>query len=239
MVKNIAIIPARGGSKRIPKKNIVDFYGKPMIAWTIEAALKSEVFSHVIVSTDDEEISRISKQYGAEVPFYRNKYADDHSSISFATINCLLQAQDYFSEKFDHIVQLMANCPLRTCEDIIKSYNYFIEQNSKLQVSVFKFGWMNPWWATKNNSGNFDFIFPEAIKNRSQDLEDLFCPTGAIWIAKSSELINSKSYYTDKTTMCELKWENALDIDDYNDLKMAKAIAPNVYKIKNKQTFGQ
>ena len=230
MVKNIAIIPARGGSKRIPKKNICELNGKPMIAWTIEAAKESGIFSHIVVSTDDDEIAEISKQYGAEVPFFRDDYSDDYSPVSLATVNCFLQAEEYYNEKFDHVVQLMANCPLRTCDDIVKSYNYFIEKRTKFQVSVFKFGWMNPWWATKNTNGKFSFIFQEAIQKRSQDLEELFCPTGAIWIAKAEELANSKSYYTDETTMCEIPWKSALDIDDYNDFEMAVMLASCIYK---------
>ena len=77
--KNIAVIPARGGSKRIPKKNILELNGLPMIAFTIQAALKSKLFDKVVVSTDDQEIADVSKEYGAEIPFMRDKYADDHS----------------------------------------------------------------------------------------------------------------------------------------------------------------
>ena len=87
--KNIAIIPARGGSKRIPKKNIIDFFGKPLIAHTIESAIKSNIFDRVIVSTDCKEIAKISLQYGAEVPFMREDKADDFSPISDATIYTL------------------------------------------------------------------------------------------------------------------------------------------------------
>src|SRR5690606_22090036 len=97
--KKIAIIPARGGSKRLPKKNILDFKGKPMIAWTIEAAISSELFDKVIVSTDTEEIKEISIQYGAEVPFLRQNTGDDFSPVSLATIEALNQAEKYFDEE--------------------------------------------------------------------------------------------------------------------------------------------
>lgn len=92
--KIIAVIPARGGSKRIPKKNIVNLNGKPMIAWTIEAALKSKYIDEVLVSTDDEEIAEIGKDYGAKVPFLRNANADDHSPISLATVRALKQWEE-------------------------------------------------------------------------------------------------------------------------------------------------
>ena len=100
MVKEaIAIIPARGGSERIKKKNILDFFGKPLIAWTIEAAIKSELFQKVLVSTEDEEIAEISLELGAEVPFLRKDYADDFSEVSKATISSLNQAEEYWKIK--------------------------------------------------------------------------------------------------------------------------------------------
>ena len=120
MSENIAIIPARGGSKRVPKKNILEFFGKPMIAWTIEAAIKSNTFTKVLVSTDCEEIAKISKNYGAEVPFLRKSYADDISPISLATHDALIQAEDFWSLKFDTVTQLMPNCPLRNDKDIVE-----------------------------------------------------------------------------------------------------------------------
>ncbi len=93
--RRIAIIPARGGSKRIPEKNIIDFAGKPMIAWSIEAALKSNLFDRVIVSTDDIKIADIAKQWGAEVPFLRKECADDYSTVSEATTSALTQAMNF------------------------------------------------------------------------------------------------------------------------------------------------
>ena len=113
-MKKICVIPARGGSKRIPKKNIIDFFGKPLIAWTIESALQSDVFDDVIVSTDCDEIGDISRDFGAEV-FNRTEFADDISPVSEATINTVKKL-NYSGN--DIIFQLMANCPLRNCEHI-------------------------------------------------------------------------------------------------------------------------
>ena len=95
MKKNISIIPARGGSKRIPGKNILDFNGRPMIAWTIDAALKSGIFDKVLVSTDSEEIAAVSRNLGASVPFLRQGSADDNSPSSEATLTSLIQAEKY------------------------------------------------------------------------------------------------------------------------------------------------
>lgn len=224
-MENICIIPARGGSKRIPKKNIIDFNGKPMIAWSIEAAKKSNLFDRLIVSTDDEEIANISKKFGAEVPFFRKNTADDHSPISLATLEALEQAEQFYNENYDNVVQLMANTPLRTSEDIINQFNYFKENNCESLISHFKFGWMNPWWATKiDENGYPKRIFKNLGSKRSQDLPDLFCPTGAIWISKVEILKKYKTFYSPNYMIYELDWKNSVDIDNYTDLEFADLI---------------
>ena len=221
--KIIAIIPARGGSKRIPQKNIIDLGGKPMIAWTIEAALKSRYISKVVVSTDNKDIASVAVKYGAEVPFLRDECADDHSPISLATIRALKQMEVAGFEASDIVVQLMANCPLRNSNDIDKAIENFIAKESNFQISSFKFGWMNPWWAHKIDSNGLALpIFNDKDRiRRSQDQPDLFCPTGAIWIAKTTQLINVKSFYGPNYSFYPLNWINAIDIDDYEDLEMA------------------
>ena len=125
MKNTIAIIPARGGSKRIPKKNIVDFDSKPMICWTIEAAIQSKKFEHIIVSTDDHEVKRISENCGAEVPFMRKNNYDDFTPVSDVSVESLLNAEEFYGKKFDHVVQLMANCPNRNSKDIINALDNF------------------------------------------------------------------------------------------------------------------
>ena len=229
-MKVIAIIPARGGSKRIPKKNIIDFMGKPMIAWTIEAAVKSKIFDKIIVSTDSEEIAKVGRDYGLEVPFLREDKNDDISPVSEATIAAVKQAELHYNEKYDIVVQLMANAPIRNEDDIKKQYNEFIKYNRNFQLSSFKFGWMNPWWAAKiNKDGSPDWLYPDGIVKRSQDLDDLYCPTGAIWIANIRKLKLSNSFYGPDYKFCEINWKSAVDIDDYDDLEFAKAI----YLLKN------
>tara|TARA_B100000212_G_C27290111_1_gene496887 strand:- start:158 stop:862 length:705 start_codon:yes stop_codon:yes gene_type:complete len=227
----IAIIPARGGSKRLPRKNILDFKSKPLIAWTIEAALRSKLFDKVLVSTDDNEISNISKKYGADVPFLRNKAADDITPISEATIVALKQAEEFWGGKFNIICQLMANCPLRDQDNIKTSFNAFINSKKPSQISCFKFGWMMPWWSLKlNKDGEGEQLFPEACKKRSQDLPPLYCPTGAIWIAKRDSLLKNNSFYMPGTRYEPINWISAVDIDEYDDFKMAELC----FNLKNK-----
>lgn len=223
-MKNIAIILARGGSKRLPRKNILPLNGLPMIAWTINAAIDSKKFSRVLVSTEDQEISEISIEYGAEVPFLRQNHFDDFSSSSSATISSLKQAEEYWDESYDFVAQLMANCPFRSNHDISEAYESFMISKAPSQISCFKFGWMNPWWATKlDKKGHPTWLFPENLNSRSQNLPDLFCPSGAFWIASKKELQKHNSFYMPKHIMHELSWTAALDIDDMSDFEMAKA----------------
>lgn len=223
--KVIAVIPARSGSKRIPKKNIVSFFDKPLIAWTIIAAVESNCFDRIVVSTDSLEIKSIAEQYGAEVPFLRDRYADDNSPVSLVTIDCLERLGLYNHDHYDRAVQLMPNCPLRRAEHIVSSLNNFEEKNVNFQISCFQFGWMNPWWAAKlDSTGCPEPIYPGALQKRSQDLPALYCPTGAIWVAKIKALMKAGTYYGEGHIYCPMPWEAALDIDDLHDLKMAKCL---------------
>ncbi len=223
--QNIAIIPARSGSKRIPDKNIIDFWGKPMIAWTIEAAIKSNKFSRVLVSTDSEKIAKIARDFGAEVPFLRKSFSDDISPVSVATTHALEQAEANWKQEFSHVVQLMANCPLRTSRDISNALKSFSKGNRNFQISCFKFGWMNPWWSFRlGKFGDATPMFPEKKTYRSQDLEDLYCPTGSIWIAKAKRLKETQNFYSTETVFEPINWKSAVDIDDYEDLEFALAV---------------
>jgi len=224
-MKHIAIILARGGSKRLPRKNILDFHGKPLLAWTIEAALKSAQYDHVLVSTDNPEIAEIARSFGAAVPFLRDSAADDITPSSEATLAALKQAEQYWGEQFDIVSQLMANCPLRDAQDIIDATQNFIHQDANSQICCFRFGWMNPWWASKlDKQGNPDYLFPEATRvARSQDLPPLYCPSGAIWIARTSVLKSNQTFYVPNHIFHCLSWMSAMDIDDAEDFQMAAA----------------
>lgn len=222
-MKHIAIILARGGSKRLPRKNILDFHGKPMLAWSVEAALNSGAFDRVLVSTDDLEIADIARSFGAEVPFLRNIAAGDNASSSEATLAGLQQAEEYWDEQFDNVSQLMANCPLRDADDIKRAINNFHQTGEASQISCFRFGWMNPWWAAKLSAdGTPDYLFPEARLARSQDLPPLYCPSGAIWTARVQDIKTQKTFYTPEHTFFPLSWISAMDIDDAEDMDMAK-----------------
>jgi len=210
---------------RIPQKNIVEFCGKPLIGWTIEAAQQSGIFSRILVSTDDPEIAAIAEKWGVAVPFLRNRYHDDNASVSMATIYALDQVQKQFSEEFENVIQLMPNCPLRESSHIQESHEHFISHNDAFQLSCFKFGWTNPWWAmTLDNKGRPSPLHPGALNQRSQDLEKLYCPSGAIWIANIAALRQSGTFYGPAHRFHPLDWKAAIDIDDREDMEMAEAL---------------
>lgn len=221
----VAIIPARGGSKRIEKKNVVNFCGKPMIAWTIEAALKANRFARVVVSTDDQETADISRQCGASVPFLRQQYADDSSPVSLATIATLRQLRDQSGEEFETVVQLMANCPLRNERHIEDALDHFNSSSARSQLSCCEFGWMNPWWAaTLSSDGRPNHLFPDKIEMRSQDLPQVYSPTGAIWIASVRHLLEHQTFHTPDRVYWPMPWQAAIDIDDNEDLQMGELL---------------
>ena len=207
--------------------------GKPMISWTIEAARQSKLFDKIIVSTDSIEIKRISEGFGAEVPFLREKTADDYSSASQATLEALEQSENYYSEKFNHVIQLMPNCPIRNFENIIEQYNCFLlnGQNTSL-ISGFSYGMFNPFWAHLiNDDGTTEKLFGNKFDGfRSQDLPKLLCPTGAIWISTRENLINEQTFYSNNYKLFEIAWQKAIDIDDISDLNLANV----VYNLENK-----
>jgi N-acylneuraminate cytidylyltransferase len=223
-VPRIAIIPARGGSKRIPGKNIIDFDGKPMIAWTIEAALESDCFDRILVSTDSEEIAELSIAAGASAPFLRRENADDTAPSSLATISALKQAEEHWQTRFELVVQLMPNCPLRSAAHVKTAIGNFRRHKINYQISCFRFGWMNPWWAVKLNAEMAPIkLFPDALNTRSQDLDNLYCPSGAIWIAGRNELIEANTFYGPDHRFFPMDWIGAVDIDDMDDYQMALA----------------
>jgi len=211
----LAVIPARGGSKRIPGKNIRELCGKPLIAYTIESALKCGVFSKVVVSTDSEQIAHIAEQFGADIPFIRDPgLSDDYTPVSMATLDALEQV-DRNNNIFIHVAQLMPNCPLRDSLDVVESHRNYIEMNSFAQISITRYGWVNPWWAMTLGPGHeLSPVNEEMLQKRSQDLPELYCPTGAIWWARADILRRNRTFHVQGRTGWEIHWQHALDIDD-------------------------
>lgn len=196
-----------------------------MLVYTVEAALGSKLFDRIIVSTDDPEIAEVAKASGAEVPFLRNaKLADNYAPVSLATIDAL-ERVDPSGLLMESVAQLMPNCPLRTAKDLRDSYAQFRESGTVSQISVTQFGWQNPWWALRRAS-NFELtpLFPEQNTQRSQDLPDLFCPTGAVWWAKAEALRKGGTFHLPGRTGWEIAWPRGIDIDTSQDWQMAELL---------------
>lgn len=224
-MRAICIIPARSGSKRIKDKNIIDFEGMPLIAYTILAAIESKQFEKVYVATDSEIIAQIATKYGAEVPFLRTEDADDFTPISIATINFYKRIQSITSESYDVVCQAMANCPLRGADDFVNAIDEYSKGNSESLISGFHYGMFNPWWAYRMDENNqYSLLFPKVKDKRSQDLPELICPSGAIWISSTKSLETSGSFYSPDFRFFVMNWINSVDIDDYKDLEIAKII---------------
>ena len=221
---SLAVIPARGGSKRLPGKNTRELLGKPMIVFTIEAALGSGLFERIVVSTDSPAIAAVARDAGAEVPFVRSAaLADDHTPVSAVTVDALqrLDAGVHFA----HVAQLMPNCPLRTADDIRASYAQFTETGAESQLSVTRFGWLNPWWAMRRNEQfTLTPVFEASVTQRGQDLPDLFCPTGAVWWAGADVLRRTGTFHTPARTGWEMPWQRAVDIDVEQDWRLAETL---------------
>ena len=230
-LKNLAIIPARSGSKRIKNKNIKIFKKKPLIYWTIKAAQESKVFDYIYVSTDSLKIKKIAEKFGLNVPFLRPKeFADDKTSVEKVTIKAIHDIKNYKKLKFQNVVQLMPNCPLRDANDIKIHLNNFLKKKYHFQISCMTTLGSNSWWSFYYDKKKIKRLYPKFLKKRSQDLPTLYTPTGAIWIAKVDKLIKEQTFYNKFTNHCKINWYSGIDIDHKEDLQLI-----NNFKFKIKK----
>jgi len=180
----VAIIPARGGSKRIPRKNIKPFHGKPLIAYSIEAALKSGLFDKVIVSTDDEEIAEVAKTYGAEVPFIRPKELSDDFSGTAAVIDHALSWLDKQGESFSYVCTIYATAPLLQSQYLIEGFEKLRESDAVHSFSATSMPFPIQRTFKINQDGRCEMFYPEHFQTRSQDLEEAYQDAGQFYWSK-------------------------------------------------------
>ncbi len=221
-LRKVAIIPARGGSKRIPQKNIKEFFGKPIISYSIEAALKSEIFNEVMVSTDDNEITEISKQFNANVPFLRSKKnSGDFANISDVLLEVLTQYKSIGIE-FDFLCCIYPTAPFVTSQILIDTFNLLLKKNADSIIPISRFSYPIQRAFKINDKGFIEYIWPENIHKRSQDLLPAYHDAGQFcWINVTSFLKN-KFLITDNTTFIELNELMAQDIDNESDWRIAE-----------------
>ena len=218
----LGIITARGGSKGLPRKNLKPLCGKPLIAWTIEQALASKYLDKVIVSTEDEEIAEISKQFGAEVPFMRPKElaTDEAKSVDVAlhSINFL----ESIGEHFNIIVLLQPTSPLRTPEDIDKAIESFSENSCESLVSVCEAP-HSLFWSFDIKGGYLEpFLGKEYLNKRRQDLPKLYLPNGAIYISTKDSIEKNRGFFPDNTHPYLMSPEQSIDVDTELEFKNAE-----------------
>lgn len=220
----IAIIPARGGSKGVPRKNIKDLCGKPLISYTIEAALKAEGIERVIVNTDDEEIAAVAKQYGAEVPFLRPaELATDTAAAADVYIHTIEYLMKEQGEEINQFMVLLPTTPLRTCRHIEEAMRLFSKENATTLVSMTAAETPVTWYYKKDEFGrveNAGFGSGNAIANR-QVSEQYYVPNGAIYILDYKLLKEKRTYYSQNTITYVMSAEDSIDIDTMFDFEMA------------------
>jgi pseudaminic acid cytidylyltransferase len=230
-MSNICIIPARGGSKRIPRKNIKTFCGKPIISYSIEAALNSKLFDEVMVSTDDEEIASIAIQYGANVPFLRS---DENSNDYASTIDVILEVlQNYqnMDKLFTHACCIYPTAPLIQIKNLKKAYHTLLNQNFEtvFPITLFSFPILRALQVDEGNRVNM--IWPENMTKRSQDLAPAYHDAGQFYWMKVSDIQQNKKLYTDYSGVVIL---NDLDVQDI-DNEIDWVIAEMKYKLISKK----
>jgi CMP-N,N'-diacetyllegionaminic acid synthase len=228
MYKNktfLAIIPARGGSKRLPRKNVLDLCGKPLIAWSIEAGLESQYIDKIVVSSDDDDILEISEKFGSNTI----KRPDELANDTATTFDAIKHTIDNV-EKFDYIVLLQPTSPLRGSKHIDEAIELLESKNADAVISVCEMD-HSPLWSNtlpEDNSMN-SFLREEILNKRSQDLEKYYRLNGAIYISKSDKLLEEKSFFLkDNIFAYKMDRESSIDIDEEIDFRVAEVLAGNV-----------
>ena len=217
----LAIIPARGGSKRIPRKNIRDFCGKPILAYSIEAALEAGVFDEVMVSTDDEEIARLAVQFGARVPFMRSERTAGDFATTADVISEVLAKYSRQGREFDVFCCVYPTAPLLTSDRLRTAVQLLEESDMDGVVSVVKYGFPVQ-RSFVIEEGRLKVKWPEYILARSQDLEPFYHDAGQLYCLRSSRFVQQGKMFMDRTIPLVLSEMEVQDIDTEEDWKIAE-----------------
>jgi|TARA_B110000908_G_scaffold98239_1_gene115979 N-acylneuraminate cytidylyltransferase len=218
---NICIIPARGGSKRIPRKNIKEFLGKPIIAYSIQAAIDSNLFDEVMVSTDDPEIAEIAKKLGASVPFMRSSKNSNDFATTYDVIEEVILEYKKINQEFDTLCCLYSCAPFVTSKTLGLAHEKLVEKqfDSVFPIIAFSFPIQR---ALNRKEGKISMINEENLTVRSQDLEESYHDAGQFYWCKTQELLKSKKLLTANTGGIVISELEAQDIDTETDWKLAE-----------------
>ena len=220
-MKNIAIIPARGGSKRIPRKNIRPFLGKPVIAYSIAAALQSGLFDEVMVSTDDEEIAEVARQYGAKVPFMRSATtADDYAT----TADVMLEVLECYKKQgieFDTLCCIYSTAPFVTADRLESAYHLLAEKEFDSVFTAVAYSYPVQ-RGLKMDAGKIRMVWPEYSKSRSQDLETIYHDAGQFYVSRVGSFYRHASFRGPNTGGIILSELEVQDLDTETDWQLAE-----------------
>lgn len=213
----VAIIPARGGSKRIPRKNIKIFSGLPIIAHSIKAAQDSELFDRIIVTTDDDEIADVARSFGAEIPFMRPKELSDDHTATIPVIAHAIQALQANGDEIETACCIYATAPFIRSEDIIRAYHALIKHHKQYAFPVTTFPF--PIWrgVKRDIEGNIQMFWPEHFATRSQDLEEAYHDVGQFYWGTPDAWLSGKPIFSDAATTIVLPRHLVQDIDTPED----------------------
>jgi pseudaminic acid cytidylyltransferase len=218
----IAVIPARGGSKRIPRKNIKSFCGKPMIAWSIDAAVKSGCFDQVVVSTDDTEIAEVARQYGAQVPFMRPQtLADDHTGTTAVVAHTI----DWFTARGqmpEQVCCLYATAPFVSAADLRRGLSVLIRTGCDYAFAVTSYPFPIQRAIRVTDANRVEMFNPEHFNTRSQDLEETYHDAGQFYWGRATAWLKGEVIFGPNSAAVQLPRYRVQDIDTAEDWQMAE-----------------
>lgn len=220
-MKTIAIITARGGSKRIPQKNIKEFCGKPIIAYSIEVALESGAFDEVMVSTDSEEIARIAKEYGATVPFMRSEETSNDYATSSDVLCEVINRYKEMGKHFDYGCCIYPTAPFITSDKLTRAMQTIKENNSDSLIPVVAFSFP-PLRGVVVENDRIHMKWPEYTNSRSQDLEKIYHDCGQFYAFNVDKFMENKSFWKGDVSYIEIPELEVQDIDTPEDWELAE-----------------
>lgn len=223
----LAVIPARGGSKRLPGKNLIELNGKPLIAWSIEAARNSKYIESddIIVTTDSKEIATVAKQYGAHVPFMRPKNLSSDGASSTDVVIHTIEFLKSKGREYDYVILLQPTSPLRDAKEIDNAIELLYEKEADAIISVCPTEHSPLWANTLPQDLSMHLFVPKQSQKRSQELSTFYRLNGAIYLVDVLQLLQKKTFFLDNSIYAYIMSnEKSVDIDTKLDLLYAKAI---------------
>jgi len=222
MGKLLSIIPARGGSKRIPHKNIALFKGAPIISYSINTIRESGIADEIMVSTDDPEIAKVAKKYGANVPFYRDpSTANDHAGVAEVLVEVVEEYKKRGME-FDYVLCVYATNPLLKSENLVKAFDMLTKTEGAESISTVEVYSYPPQRGLVINDGKLEMLHPENYNARSQDLQKIYHDSCQFFLFKTYALLRDKMLYTKHTLPFILSESESQDIDTPEDWKLTE-----------------